>query len=83
MDDDGRRGIFDTPRNVKAVIYGLFAVCGVLFALDGFIHRHVEHPWESWFGFYALYGFVVCAFLVLAARELRKIVRRDEDYYDE
>ncbi len=83
MEENGKRHIFDNPRNVKAVIYGLYALCGVLFVLDFFVYRHVYHPWEAWFGFYAIYGFVCCVLLVLAAKEMRKMVRRREDYYDD
>lgn len=32
--------------------------------------------------FYCLYGFVACVLLVLAATQLRKILMREEDYYD-
>jgi len=75
--------LFDNPMNVKRTIYALFAVSGILFVLDFFIHRHVDHPWESMVGFYAIYGFVACVILVLVAKELRKILMRSEDYYDE
>ena len=34
------------------------------------------------FGFYAIFGFVACVGLVLAAKELRKFLKRDEDFYD-
>ena len=83
MEENGKRYLFDNPRNVKAVIYVLYVVCAVLFVLDFFIHRHVDHSWEALFGFYAIYGFVCCVFLVLAAKEMRKVVRRKEDYYDD
>ena len=78
-----KKYIFDNPRNVKIVIYAVYVVCAVLFLLDFVIHRHVEHPWENLFGFYGIYGFVCCVFLVLAAKELRKVMMRKEDYYDE
>ncbi|MCH7824691.1 MAG: hypothetical protein IH849_07810, partial [Acidobacteria bacterium] len=45
----------------------------------------IELPIErvvGFFGFYGFYGFVSCVFLVLAAKQLRKIVGRGEDYYD-
>lgn len=83
MDEKERKYVFDNPRNVKALVYGLYAVCAVLLALDFFVHRHVEHDLESWFGFYGVYGFVCCFFLVLAAKEMRKLVQRKEDYYDD
>jgi len=40
------------------------------------------HPFEALWGFYAIYGFVACVVLVLLAKEMRKILMRDEDYYD-
>jgi hypothetical protein len=44
--------------------------------------RHVERSWEGFPGFYAIYGFAGCVFLVLVAKQMRKVVMRDEDYYD-
>lgn len=32
---------------------------------------------------YAIYGFVSCVLLVLVGRVLRRLVMRDEDYYEE
>lgn len=75
--------VFDNPLNVKRAIYVLFAVCGFTFVLDFLVYRHVDHPWEGMFGFYAIYGFVACVILVLAAKEMRKILMRKENYYDE
>ena len=88
-----RKHVFDDPKNVKRVIHGLLIACAIVFALDivnlvqGLMGwhewRHEERPWEGLPGFYAVYGFVACVLLVLAARDiLRRIVMRDEDYYD-
>jgi len=78
-----KRHVFDNPRNVKAVIYSLFVVCALLFGADYLVERYHDHPWENLFAFYAVFGFVACVFLVLAAKEMRKVTRRKEDYYDE
>jgi len=80
---DGSKHLFDNPKNVKRAIHLLYAVCGVALLFDFVVHRHVDHPWESMFGFYALYGFGACVLLVLIAKEMRKIVMRGEDYYDD
>ncbi len=74
---------FDSPKNVQRVIYALIAVCVTALGLEFVVKRYVDHPWEGLFGFYALYGFVMCVFLVLSAKELRKVLMRKEDYYDE
>jgi hypothetical protein len=78
-----KQHLFDNPRNVRLVVRILVTCCAILFGLDFVVHRHVEHPWESFPGFYAIYGFVACVILVMLARELRKVVMRDEDYYDQ
>lgn len=80
---NNKKHLFDNPKNVKLVIRILYVSCFVLFAMDLVIHRHTVHPWESFTGFYAIYGFLACVILVLLARELRKVVMRDEDYYDQ
>lgn len=79
---DKKQYIFDNPKNVKLLIRALYACCIILFALDLVIHRHIYHPWEEFIGFYAFYGCLACVVLVLLAREMRKVVMRDEDYYD-
>ncbi len=66
----------------RRVLYTLYSLCAVLLLADLFYHRHSVHPWDSWWGFYAVYGFVGCVLLVLVARLLRRVVKRPEDYYD-
>lgn len=79
-----KRHVFDDPRNVRRVIYGICLLCALSLVAQFFIHVHPEHPWESLFGFSALYGFVAFVVLVMLAKEvLRRIVMRREDYYDE
>ncbi|MEZ6016441.1 MAG: hypothetical protein R3F49_15090 [Planctomycetota bacterium] len=63
------------------------ALCLLFFALDFVIdrggHGAGEHPpGEGIPGFYAVYGFAGCVLLVLVAKEMRKVVMRDEDYYE-
>ena len=84
--------VFDKPHNVRRVLRTLYAVCIAVFLLDvldavlqvaglGDL-RHAERFWEGWPGFYAIYGFVACVALVLIAKQLRRVLMRDEDYYD-
>jgi len=75
--------LFDTPRNVKRLLWSLYAGLVLLVVIDLFIPKHPYFPWEEYPSFYAAYGFVSCVFLVLAAKYiLRKMVKRKEDYYD-
>ncbi len=73
---------FDQPKNVKLILRGLYVTCAGLFLADFFYHRHVDEPMEKIFGFYGIYGFVSCVILVLAAKEMRKLLIRKDDYYD-
>jgi hypothetical protein len=42
----------------------------------------VIHSWEGLWGFYGLFGFIGIVVLILLAKQLRKLVMREEDYYD-
>ncbi len=94
LEDDGRKHTFDDPASVKKLIRRFFIVCGFLFFIDFFFlpleglpHKHLSFkdgvfPWEEMPGFYCFYGLIACVLLVLAAKQLRKLIMRDEDYYD-
>jgi len=79
---DEKQYIFDKSENVARLLRGFYIVCGILFALDFIIHRHMSLAWEHLPGFYAIFGFVACVLLVLVAKEMRKVLMRKEDYYD-
>ena len=77
---EGKRYWLDEPRNVQRLFWALCALCLLLAAADFFYHKETHFAFEGWFGFFAWYGFVVCFGLVLLAKEMRRIVKRDEDY---
>ena len=68
--------LFDNPRNVKRLLWLIYAICTGLVLLDFVFHRHVVHDLESIPGFYAIYGFGGCALLVLVAFASYYILRR-------
>jgi hypothetical protein len=78
----GKRDWLDDMRNVHKIFWALVLVCVALFLADALYEKHVILSFEEWFGFYGLFGFFVSFALVLIARELRKVLMRDEDYYD-
>ena len=80
-DHPERKYWLDGRRNVDKIFYGLTLVCAGLFLADLFYHKHVNFAFENWFGFFAWYGFVCCVALVLLATQMRKWLKRDEDYY--
>ncbi|ARU57771.1 hydrogenase membrane subunit [Oleiphilus messinensis] len=80
---DDKQHFFDKPENVKIVLRVFYVCCAVLFLLDFVVHRHIVQPFENLPGFYPLYGFVGCVLLVVIAKEMRKVLMRDEHYYDQ
>lgn len=64
------------------LLWVLIPVCAALFLADLLYPRHAYFRFAGWPGFYAGYGFLCCMVLVLVARWMRKLIRRDEDYYD-
>lgn len=71
----------DTASGVKKLITGLIVLCVFLFLMDFVIHRHAKVPHEETYGFHAIAGFVSFTFIVIGARLLRTVIRRDESFY--
>ncbi len=83
MTPDEKTHFFDKPENLKKFLRGFYIICAILLAVDFVHHRHAVHDWENLWGFYALYGFVACVFLVEIAKLMRAVLMRAPDYYDE
>ncbi|MDX1496096.1 MAG: hypothetical protein R3352_00940 [Salinisphaeraceae bacterium] len=67
---------------VNTLIYILCALCAASILLDLVIHRHEIVSFAEFFGFYGWFGFIACVALVLAAKIMRRVLMRPEDYYD-
>jgi hypothetical protein len=78
----GDRRWLDEPRNVTRIVYGLAALCALALLADLCYAKHPYFTVEGWPAFYAGYGFVGSVLLVLTARQLRRLLRRGEDYYE-
>ena len=77
-----RRYWLDDPANVRRIVWGLVGVCVLVVVADLLYEKQVHYSFQHWIGFDAVFGFTSCVFLVLAAKRLRKILKRGEDYYD-
>lgn len=82
QDPRERRRWLDDPRHVDLLFHALVVACGVLVLLDAVVHRTIHESFEGLFGFYALFGFVGYVVLVMTAKQLRRVLKRDEDYYE-
>ena len=79
----------DSPGFLKKTVWAVYLICGALLVIDPFVPKHEGYEYkyaifevERWWGFYGIYGFIGCVFLVLAAKEMRRVILRPEDYYD-
>ena len=83
-DDKMKEGLhwFDNKRNIKRIIYALYVICAALFLAEFFYHKHAVFSFDTWFGFYAIYGFIMCVGLVIGAKVIRHLLIRRETYYD-
>ena len=78
-----KRYLFDDGRNVRRVLWLFYAACAAVLGAELIVDRHAGHPWDGLFGFYALFGFLAYALLVVLAEGLRHLVSRRPDYYDD
>ena len=75
--------LFDKPKNRRRLFLVYYVSLLFLLVLDFFLPGHALFPWEDWPEFHAVFGFVACVALVIAAKYLlRPLVKRREDYYD-
>ena len=82
MSDD-RKYWLDDRQNITKVVWGLVILCGILFVAEAFYDKHPHFIAETYFGFFGIFGFVVCVGLVLTAKVMRILLKRGEDYYDD
>ena len=75
-------GWADRPEIKRLILRVLYAACVVLVIADFVVHRHIYTDIERVPAFYALYGFVALVGVVMAAKGLRLLIKRDEGYYD-
>ncbi len=71
----------DKPGSATKIFWGLAAACTVVFAAGFLVDMHGHFDVENFGGFYALYGFFMFTGLILAAKGLRVLIKRPEDYY--
>lgn len=81
-DKQTKPDFFDKPENIQKMLKVFYVICALLVIVDFVVHRHIYHDWENIPAFYAIYGFVGCVVLVIIAKAMRKVLMKEEDYYD-
>jgi len=80
--ENHKKNWLDRPRSVDKIIRAVAVICLAVLAADFFYEKHGHYSWEEWPGFYALFGFLSFVVIDVGGKVLRKLVMRDEDYYD-
>ena len=62
---------------VFAAILAVSVAAQIVFKVKGYFGV------DGWFGFGAIFGFLSCLAMVLFAKALGWVLKRDEDYYEE
>jgi hypothetical protein len=71
------------PTTIK-LLWRIFAgVLALLVLAQAFIYVKGYFGVDGWFGFGAAFGFLSCLAMVVFAKGLGYVLKRDEDYYDE
>ena len=62
---------------ISAIVLVLTVLAQIVIQVKGYFGA------DSWFGFGAAFGFLSCLTMVLVAKGLGYLLKRDEDYYDD
>lgn len=71
----------DQPRNVKLLWRGFLVVLALTVLAEFLVDLHPHFEIESFFGFHAWFGFVVCAVMIVLAKALALLLKRPDTYY--
>lgn len=69
------------PRTVRRLWQGFAAILALTVLAQVFVDAHPHFSVEGIFGFNALYGFVACGVLIVAAKGIGVLLKRRESYY--
>jgi hypothetical protein len=82
-DDKPVEGFFYQANTIRWILRIFYSICVLLVLADFVVHRHIVTAAEKIPAFYAFYGFVACVVLVLISTQIRKVLIREENYYDD
>ena len=78
-----RGDVFYRPGVARAVARMGLLLLAVVVLAEWPLPLHSHFTLADFFAFHALYGFVSCLLLIVAARGLGRLIKRPDDYYDD
>jgi hypothetical protein len=70
------------PETIRKLWFGGCGVLALTVLAQIFIHIKAHFPFEGWFAFAAVFGFLSCVAMVLFAKVLGGVLKRKDTYYD-
>lgn len=83
MSTDDRQDHWLVRKETIRKLWIIFA--GILFltvAAQPAFEHHANFGIDGWQGFFAGYGFIACAVLIVVAKALGALLKRPDDYYE-
>ena len=87
--DGDRIAWLDRPGSIDLLVKLVYGTCALLlvigagFAFFSHAYDHAHYGFEKLFFFHGAFGFASFVFLVFVAKGMRRILQRDEGYYDD
>ncbi|MEO8079347.1 MAG: hypothetical protein ABI641_02380 [Caldimonas sp.] len=78
-----KRSWLDDPANIKWLWLGFVVVLALTVVAEMVVTLHPHFEIESLFAFHAWFGFGACIVMIVAAKALALLLKRDDTYYDE
>lgn len=72
----------DDPRNVRLLWRGFLLTLALTVVIGALVDLHPHFEIETWFGFYAAFGFISCVLMIVVAKLLALLLKRPDSYYD-
>jgi hypothetical protein len=73
----------DQPRNVKRLWRAFQVVLTLTVLAQVVVQLHPHFAVDSIFGFFAWFGFLACAAMIVVAKALALLLKRPDNYYDD
>ncbi len=83
MTEDNQGHWLTRPETVRKLWWGLYAVLALTVLAQLLVYVKGYFTVDGWFGFGAVFGFLSCLLMVLAAKGLGLLLKRPNDYYRE
>ena len=83
MSDSDSKDYLSRPQTIRRLWWGFSIVLALTVAAQLVIYVKGYFVVDSWFGFGAIYGFLSCLLMVLAAKGLGYILKKPADFYQQ